>query len=255
MVTGQIGSRIKACAGKAATLLAARPHVATMRVTAFLQALLLLPLLQEAATLYYKPRPLVCPVTYEVQHVEETLEVTQLEVVTTPFVVSKVTLNTVYESRPVTVTHVSVHTVTAEPQLVQVTEVQLVRETLPLTAVKVSTVTQEVVDTSVSFFTATATNYVSSFQTLSALKTQHATATTLETLWLATTVTINTTSVSSVTVTEAALRTSVLVSTVPHTITAATETHLETRKVFYTHTLTKMITSTVCLGRGDLLDV
>lgn len=227
-----------------------------MKVAAFrpalLPLLLLLPLLQGSAALYYKPRPLVCPVTQEVEHVDEVLEATQLELLVTPFVVSKVSLNTVYESRALPVTSVELHTVTAAADQLDVTEVRVVRETLPLTAVKVSTVTREVVHTSLSFYTITATNYNTDFLTLSALKTQHVTATALETLWLATTVTQHSTSVSTITVSAATLSRSLFVSSVPQTVTAATHTHIETRQVIYTHTLTKMITSTVCLGASDV---
>lgn len=220
-----------------------------MRVAVCLSLLPLL--LQLSAARYYKPRPLVCPVTQQVEQVDETLEVTQLEVVKTPFVVSKVQFNTVYESRPVAVTHVALETVTAAPQELGVTEVQLVVETVPLTAVKVSTVTREVVDTNVNLFTLTATNYISSFHTVSATKTEHVTATTEATVLLDTTHRLLHTDVSTVTVTEADLRTSVVISSVPVTEVVATETQVEARTVIYTHTLTKMITNTVCLGTTD----
>lgn len=220
-----------------------------MRVAICLALLSLL--LQLTAARYYEPRPLVCPVTQKVQQLEETLEATQLEVVKTPFVVSKVQLNTVYESRPVAVTQVALETVTAAPQQLQVTEVHLVLETVPLTAVKVSTVTREVVDTNVNLLTRTATNYITRFQTLSAFKTQHVTSTTQSTVVLETTRRLRHTSVSTVTVTKAALRTSVVLSSVPHTEVVATETKVEAQTVIYTHTLTKMITNTVCLATTD----
>lgn len=212
------------------------------------RSLVALLLLQLAAARYYKPRPLMCSVTQEVEIVDETLEATQLEIVKTPFVLSQVQLNTVYQTRPVAVTQVTLVTVTAEPVQVDVTEVQLRMETLPLTAVKVSTVTREVVDTKVNLLTRTATNYVSHFQTLTAIKTHHVTSTTQETVVLHTTHKVVHTSVSSVTVTEAALSTEVVVSTLPTTVVVATETKMEPRTVFYTHSLTKMITSTICLA-------
>lgn len=249
VMTGQAGANIRMCDNAGGRTSCRRPHAARMKIATFLPALLpLLLLLQRATALYYKPRPLVCPVTQDVEYVDETLEATEVEVLTTPFVVSKVTLNTVFQSLPLPVTSVALHTVTAEAPLLEVTEVRLVRVTVPLTAVKVSTVTLEVMATSVSFFTVTATNYVSAFQTLSAYKTQHATATTLETVQLATTVTLQSTSVSTITATEGALRTSRVVSSVHHTVTAATDTQIETRTAYYTHTLTKMVTSTICLA-------
>ncbi|MPC59111.1 hypothetical protein E2C01_053126 [Portunus trituberculatus] len=215
---------------------------------ALCRSLLPLLLVQLAAARYYKPRPLVCPVTQEVEIVDETLEAKQLEVVTTPFVLSQVQLNTVYQTRPVVVTQVTLVTVTAKPLQLDLTEVQLVLETLPLTAVKVNTVTREVVDTNVNLLTRTATNYVSQFQTLTAIKTHHVTSTTQQTVVLHTTHKVVHTSVSSVTVTEAALTTDLVVSTLPRTVVVATETKLEPRTVFYTHSLTKMITSTICLA-------
>ena len=216
-----------------------------MRVTVCL-ALLPLLLLQLTAARYYEPRPLICPVTQEVVQLDETLEATQLKVVTTLFVVSKVQLNTVYQNLPVAVTHMALETVTAATPQVEVTEVQLVLEKVPLTAVKVSTVTRQVVDTNVNLFTLTATNYITEFQTLSAIKTQHVTSTTLETVVLETTHKLFHTSLSTITMTKAVLTTSVVMSTLPSTVVVATETQVESRTVTYTHTLTKMITSTVC---------
>ena len=169
---------IKVGVTRTTTLLAVRP-LASMRVGV---SLFLLPLLlQLAAALYYKPRPLVCPVTLEVEQLKEVLKATQLEVVTTPFLVSKVQLNTVYESRPVSVTHVALETVTAKPIQLDVMKVQLVLETVPLTAVKVSTVTMTLTHTLVEHFTRTATNYITHVETLAAPETVQETVTVVQT--------------------------------------------------------------------------
>lgn len=218
---------------------------ATLR-WALLQLLLLLPLLQGAAALYYKPRPLVCPVTQEVQHVDETLEATQLEVVISPFVVSKVTLNTVYESRPVAVTEVALHTVTAPATQLEVTEVQLVQETLPLTVVKVSTVTSTLTETLVEQLTRTATNYQTQVETLSAPETSHETETVLETATETVTEREMAMETSTLRHTEAVLRTKLVVETVREATVAGTSTLLKVDTVTSTHILTKMITQTIC---------
>ncbi|MPC78527.1 hypothetical protein E2C01_073015 [Portunus trituberculatus] len=210
-------------------------------------SLSLLPLLlQLAAALYYKARPLMCPVTVEVEQLEKMLEATQLEVVTTPFLVSKVQLNTVYESRPVSVTHVALETVTAKPLQLDVTEVQLVLETVPLTDVKVSTVTLTLSHTLVERFTLTATNYVTHVETLAAPETVQETVTAVQTQVAIVTQREMDMVTSTLTQTEAVLQTELVVEVVSSSLVATTTTQLQVDTFTSTHVLTKMITQTIC---------
>lgn len=219
-----------------------------MRGAVFCPALLLLlfPLLQGTTALYYKPRPLMCPITQEVENVDETLEATQIEVVTTPFLVNKVTLNTVYENLPLPVTSVTLHTVTEETPQIEVTEVQLVRETVPFTVVKVSTLTRTLTQTLVEPHTRTATNYLTHVETLAVPETVHETVTVVETA--AETVTQREMAMETSTLrhTKGLLQTKVVVEVVRQPTVAGTSTLLEVDTVTNTHILTKMITQTIC---------
>lgn len=223
------------------------PLAANMKVGAFrLVLLLLLQLLHESAALYYKPRPLVCPVTQEVEYVNETLSVTQLDIVLAPFQVNKVTVNTVYQNLPLDVTRVALHTVTAVDPQVEVTQVQLVHETVPVSIVKISTVTRTITQTLLSPLTRTATNYLTQVETLAVPETVHETVTVAETT--AETVTQRRMAMETSTLrhTKVVLKTKLVVEVVREKSLAATSTVLEVDTVTNTHILTKMITQTIC---------
>lgn len=216
-----------------------------MRV-AFCLALLPLLLMQLAAARFYKPRPLVCPVTKELKVLNELLEATQVEVVTTPFVVNKVQVNTLYQSRPVAVTHVAIETVTAAQRQVELTEVQLVFETVPFTVVKVNTATLTLTSTVVDPYTLTATNYVTQVETVAAPETVHDTVTVLETKSVTVTQRVMAMATSTLTHTRAVLQTKLVEEVVQETSGAVTTTLLQVDTFTYTHILTKMITQTIC---------
>nr|XP_045587844.1 general transcription factor IIF subunit 2-like [Procambarus clarkii] len=81
-----------------------------------------------SATLYCKPRPLLCPVFQTVQYQDEWQNVTEIVV----FPINQILLNTVFQVSDVPVTSVTVQTVTAPALQLVMIEVKVVEVTKPL---------------------------------------------------------------------------------------------------------------------------
>lgn len=90
-----------------------------------------------SATLYCKPRPLLCPVFQTVQYQDEWQNVTEIVV----FPINQILLNTVFQVSDVPVTSVTVQTVTAPALQLVMIEVKVVEVTKPLMVMNVDTVT------------------------------------------------------------------------------------------------------------------
>ncbi|KAK4293472.1 hypothetical protein Pmani_033828 [Petrolisthes manimaculis] len=209
-------------------------------------------LVELAAGLYHKPRPLVCSIINNIEYIDEVIEAPQVEVVRVPLSFRQVNFNTVYETSILPVTNIAFETITEPGARLEVTEVQLLDETQALTIMDVSTLTQSLVFTDVKLFTRTATNYIRDFHTISALRTAYQTVTDVQTAFSQVTLTAQETELSTVTVTEAVLRTERVVERVPGPTVAVTSTDIELEQFTNTHTLTKMITRTVCLPQENL---
>ncbi|XP_069172300.1 uncharacterized protein [Procambarus clarkii] len=203
-------------------------------------------LVQLAAALYYKPRPLLCSVSQTVKYQEKVLNNTEVDVLHVPFPINQINLNTIFQTRVVPVTSVVFETATAPVLQVEMTDVQLVEVTEPLTVVKVDTVTSILVETQLDIATSTAINYKTDIESLAVIETLHQTVVDVETRFVQLTKTVPLTVFSTVTVTKARLQTKVVVKTVPVTTVATTVTHVEVREVTSTHSLTKIIINTVC---------
>lgn len=180
------------------------------------------------------------------------VEAQQIEVVKVPLPIREINLNTVYETTILPVTEVTFETSTEPGIRIEVTDVQLVEETQLLTVVSVSTLTQSLVHTRVNIFTSTATNYIRDIDTVSVLKTAYQTVTEIHTAFTQVTLTAQETELSTITITEPVLRTEQVVETVQETVVGGTSTALLVDEFTNTHTLTKMITRTVCLPQESL---
>lgn len=204
-------------------------------------------LVQLAAARFYKPRPLFCPVFHDVEYVDEVLRAKEIEVLHVPLPINQVNLNTVYKTSEVLVTSVIFQTLTAPPQQLVVADIQLVEQTDTLARVKVSTVTSSLTQTRVDVITSSATNYHTEFQTIPVYQTSHDIDTQVNTIFTQVTQTLPTTFYSTVTVTDVQLQTETVVETVSVTRDTFLVTETVVRDFTNTHSLTKMITSTVCL--------
>lgn len=211
-----------------------------------LLCLLVALLVQMASARFYKPLPLVCSVTQDVQYKVEELQAKEIEVVRVPVPISKMQLNTVYTTSVLPVTAISVQTNTAQPVRLEVTDIQVEEVTEPLTLVKVNTVTSRVVLTQLDVLTSTATNYHTDIHTLTAVEVVPLTVTDVETVLSQLTETVAGTVLTTLTLTQGQLRTTVKVLDVPSTTVVGTATVTEVNTVTNTHNLTKMITQTIC---------
>lgn len=169
-----------------------------------------------------------------------------------PLPIRQINLNTIYETTVLPVTEVTFETTTEPGARIEITDVQLVEETQLLTVVSVSTVTHSLVNTRVNIFTSTATNYIRDIDTVSVLKTAYQTVTEVETTFTQVTLTAQETELNTLTITEPVLRTEQVVETVLETAVVDTSTLLHIDEFTNTHTLTKMITRTVCLPQENL---
>ncbi|KAK4293476.1 hypothetical protein Pmani_033832 [Petrolisthes manimaculis] len=212
----------------------------------YYRLLYLVVLVQLASALYYKPRPPICPVTNQIQYQNDTLEASEVQVVNLPLPVAKIFLNTIYKTSVLPIITSTCVTVTeAGPQL-EVTDVQLVFETKPLTVVRVSTITKNVIETELEYLTKTGTNYETHMQTLPAVKTFHHKVTETNTQIITTTQTVLEYKYITLTVNKAQLVTEVVTEEVPITTVVAWQTQVELEDFTSTHSLTKMITQTIC---------
>lgn len=217
-----------------------------IKSSVFCLFLLLVVLMQEAAALYYKPRPLVCPSSPNVQYLQETLQAKEVKVVEVPLPVTQFNINTVYQTSVVPVTSVILHTVTAPAEQVEVTGVHLVEVTSSVTEDVVDTVTSTVVTTQLDVLTHSATNYHTEFHTLPVHETSHLTVESVETIVSQVTQTVPVNVLSTITITKMQLQTKVETKDVPMTSVVATSVVVVGDHVTNTHKLTKMITQTIC---------
>jgi len=210
-----------------------------------ISTLSLLVLAQVAAGLYYESFPLVCPLKQDVQYEDKVIQATYLELVQEPLVATHVHLKTVYQTTTLPVTATHVHTVTAPPPNVTVTQVQLLETQVPLTLTQIETVTRRLSETVLDVATRTATNYHTLVETVAVLQTHFDTVTEVQTRLLDVTLTVHETQFSTLTWTLSQLETQQLVESVKET-SVTTTTEYVPRYTTNTHTLTKMVTQTVC---------
>lgn len=212
----------------------------------YYKLLYLVVVVQLACARYYKPRPPVCPVTNEILYQNETLEAFQVQVVSVPLPMAKIYLNTVYQTSVVPIVTSTCVTVTEPGPLLEVTDVKFVLETQPLTVARVSTVTRNVIETELEYLTKTGTNYQTQVQTIPAVNTFHYTLTETDTQILTTTQTVPSYQYYTLTVTKAQLLTKLVTEEVPITTIVALQTEVQLEDFTSTHSLTKMITHTIC---------
>lgn len=105
------------------------------------------------------------------------MQVRDVQVVRVPVPSVDISINTVYETSVVPFTNAPITEASGLLSTSVVTEVQMVDETLPLTQVEVSTVTRNVIVTSINSFTRTATNFITDVQTVPAITTLRVTIT------------------------------------------------------------------------------
>lgn len=203
-------------------------------------------LVQMSAARYYKPLPLVCSVTQDIQIQVEEMEAKVFDVVRVPVSINKMQLNTIFSTSVIPVTAVDVQSVTAQPVGLEVTEIKVQEVTEPITLVKVNTLTSRIVHTDVDVLTSTATNYHTDFHTLTATDVFPLTVTNVETVISHLTETVDGTLFTTLTLTQGQLQTTVKVVDVPSTSVVGTATVIQVNTVTNTHSLTKMITQAIC---------
>ncbi|ROT72383.1 hypothetical protein C7M84_009235 [Penaeus vannamei] len=134
-----------------------------------------------------------------------------------------------------------------EDKVIQATylEVQLLETQVPLTLTQIETVTRRLSETVLDVATRTATNYHTLVETVAVLQTHFDTVTEVQTRLLDVTLTVHETQFSTLTWTLSQLETQQLVESVKET-SVTTTTEYVPRYTTNTHTLTKMVTQTVC---------
>ncbi|XP_037783620.1 uncharacterized protein LOC119579810 [Penaeus monodon] len=210
-----------------------------------ISALCVLVLVQVSVGLYYENRPLVCPLKQEVQYEDKVIQATYLEVLEQPLVATHVHLKTVYQTTTLPVTATHIHTVTGPPPNATVTEVQLVETQVPQTVTQIETVTNRLTETVLDVATRTATNYHTLVETVAVLETQFDTVTEVQTRLADITLTLQETEFSTLTWTVSQLETQQVVESIEET-SVTTSTEYVPRYRTNVHTLTKMVTQTVC---------
>ncbi|KAK3853149.1 hypothetical protein Pcinc_040297 [Petrolisthes cinctipes] len=226
------------------------PHfvffVASVNTITMYRLLCMLFVAHLATARYYEPQPLNCHSSNVIHYQDQTLKVNDLQVVRVPLPSVDIHVNTVYETSIVPFTStISSGELGPDQQLV-VTEVQLVDETLPLTQVEVRTITRNVIETEINSFTRTATNFITDVQTVPALTTLRITVTQPQTQFIEVTETIAVTEFSTVKEVKTELQTQIDVVRIPQTAVVSTFTVNEVENFTNIHSLTKMITQTVC---------
>ncbi|KAK4293474.1 hypothetical protein Pmani_033830 [Petrolisthes manimaculis] len=226
------------------------PHfvffVASVNTITMYRLLCMLFVAHLATARYYEPQPLNCQSSNVIHYQDQTLKVNDLQVVRVPLPSVDIHVNTVYETSIVPFTSTISSGVLGPEQQLVVTEVQMVDETLPLTQVEVRTITRNVIETELNHFTRTATNFITDVQTVPALTTLRITVTEAQTQFIAVTETIPVTEFSTVKEVTTELLTQTEVVRIPQTAVVSTFTVNEVENFTNIHSLTKMITQTVC---------
>lgn len=194
--------------------------------------------------LYYKPRPLVCPVQ-QVHYEERSLQAKHIDVEWVPLSVNHLHLDTVFTTRTIPVTSFEYRTVTATVPHLTVTEVVRVETTVPLVMTSVTTVTSELLETQVTVVTSTTTNYHTLVATKTLLETSFLTSTQLETKLVPVTKTVVGTQLATLTRTVTHLFTKEHVHPVPSSV-LVTSTLVQHETRTSTFTINAKVTKTVC---------